>query len=108
MIKVNTQMLEVKDDAVVVKPTKVKYTGTSLAGIKNIAGVADAESKDESTEPYEIPVDRTVVALGVRPQTELLAELKRRFKKVVNIGDCNKQGNIGNATYEGYLTAKNI
>lgn len=108
VIKVNTQMLEVKDDAVVVKPTKVKYTGTSLAGIKNIAGVADAESKDESTEPYEIPVDRTVVALGVRPQTELLAELKRRFKKVVNIGDCNKQGNIGNATYEGYLTAKNI
>lgn len=108
VIKVNTQMLEVKDDAVVVKPAKVKYTGTSLAGIKNIAGVADAENTEESTEPYEIPVDHTVVALGVRPQTELLAELKRRFRKVVNIGDCNKQGNIGNATYEGYLTAKNI
>jgi len=108
VIKVNTQMLEVKDDAVVVKPTKIKYTGTSLAGIKAIAGVADADEGNGSDEPYEIPVDCVVVSLGIRPQLEMLEKLNQRFDRVIHIGDCNKQGNIGDATCEGYLAAKNL
>lgn len=108
VIKVNTQMLEIKDNAVVVQPVKVKYTGTSLAGIKAIAGVADADEHNGTNGPYEIQVDRTVLSLGIRPHLEMMEELNKRFKRVVHIGECNKQGNIGDATSEGYLAAKNL
>ena len=107
-IKMNTQMLEVRDGSVLVQPVHVKYTGTSLAGIKAIAGVADAEEKDQAQGPYEIPVDCTVISLGIRPHLEMMDELNKRFDKVLHIGECNKLGNIGDATTEGYLAAKNL
>ncbi len=107
-IKTNTALVEVKDGAVVVKPVQENYIGSGLEGIKNIAGVADAVETDEHTGPYEIPVDATVLSLGIRPEPGLLDELEKRFERVVNVGDAVSPGRIGDATGAAYLAVKNL
>lgn len=108
VIKTDTALQEIKDGSIVVAPAKVNYIGTSLAGIRNIVGVEDAAAEAEHDGPYEIPVDATVLSLGIRPDTSMLEELDKRFDKVVYVGDCDKPGLIGNATGAAYLAAKNL
>ena len=108
VIKTDTALQEIKDNCIVVAPAKVHYIGTSLAGIRNIVGVEDKTNEAEHDGPYEIPVDATVLSLGIRPDLSMLEELDKRFGKVVYVGDCDKPGLIGNATGAAYLAAKNL
>lgn len=108
IIKVNTALQEIKDGAIVVSPADVNYIGTGLEGIKNIAGVEDAKENDGKSGPYEIPVDATVLSLGIRPDLSLLNELRSRFTKVVHVGDCTNPGRIGDATGAAYMIARNL
>lgn len=108
VIKTDTALQEIKDGSIVVAPAKVNYIGTSLAGIRNIVGVEDASAEAEHDGPYEIPVDATVLSLGIRPDTSMLEELDKRFDNVVYVGDCDKPGLIGNATGAAYLAVKNL
>lgn len=108
VIKVNTALKEIKDGAVVVAPAEVNYIGSGLEGIKNIAGVADAREGDEQVGPYEIPVDATVLSLGISPDLSMLDELEKRFAKVANVGDCTNPGRIGEATGIAYAVARSL
>lgn len=108
VIKTSTALQEVKDDCIVVAPANVNYIGTGLDGIKNIAGVADAVVADEHDGPYEIPVDATVLSLGIRPELGMLEELESRFEKVIHVGDCTNPGRIGDATGAAFLAVKNL
>lgn len=108
VIKTSTALQEVKDDCIVVAPANVNYIGTGLDGIKNIAGVADAVVADEHNGPYEIPVDATVLSLGIRPELGMLEELESRFEKVIHVGDCTNPGRIGDATGAAFLAVKNL
>lgn len=108
VIKVNTQLLEVKDDAISVQPCKVHYIGTALAGAKNIAGQAKVDKEEEHNGPYDIPVDACVISLGLRPNLGIMDTLYKKFDHVTSIGECNQLGNIGTATSEGFLAAKNF
>lgn len=107
-IKTNTALVEVRDTSIVVKPVAVNYIGSGLEGIKNIAGVADTVTADEHEGPYEIPVDATVLSLGIRPELGLLDELEKRFERVVHVGDCTNPGRIGDATGAAFLAVRDL
>lgn len=85
-IKTSTALKEVKDHSIVVEPYHGKFISASLKGMRNINGFIDVK-ENENTEPYEIPVDATVLSLGIRPDLSMLDELDARFERVVNIGD---------------------
>ena len=80
----------------------------AMSGIANIAGVADKVQEDSHEGPYEIPVNATVLALGVMSNTSLLETLEAKFDKVVAVGDCSKPGKIADATSAAYWRCKNL
>ena len=84
-----------------------RTTASSSARACNINGFIDVK-ENENTEPYEIPVDATVLSLGIRPDLSMLDEFDARFERVVNIGDCTNPGHIGNTTSSAYLAVKNL
>ena len=106
-IKTNTALREIKDGAIVVEPWHGKFVSASLKGMRNINGYV-AAGEAEQTDPYEIPVDCTVLSLGIRPDSSLLEELESRFENVVAIGDCVNPGRIGDATGAAFLAVKNL
>lgn len=106
-IKTSTALKEVKDHSIVVEPYHGKFISASLKGMRNINGFIDVK-ENENTGPYEIPVDATVLSLGIRPDLSMLDELEARFERVVNIGDCTNPGRIGDATSSAYLAVKNL
>lgn len=108
VIKTSTALQEIKDDAIVVAPAQVSGNSAALDGIKNISGVAEEVKEEEHDGPYEIPVDATVVSMGVRPDLAMLDELEGKFEKVLYIGDCTSPGPIGKATGAAYLAVKNL
>ena len=106
-IKTNTALREIKDGAIVVEPWHGKFVSASLKGMRNINGYV-AAGEAEQTGPYEIPVDCTVLSLGIRPDSSLLEALEDRFENVVAIGDCVNPGRIGDATGAAFLAVKNL
>lgn len=106
-IKTNTALREIKDGAIVFEPWHGKFVSSSLKGMRNINGYV-ATGEAEQTGPYEIPVDCTVLSLGIRPDSSLLEELESRFENVVAIGDCVNPGRIGDATGAAFLAVKNL
>lgn len=106
-IKTNTALREIKDGAIVVEPWHGKFVSASLKGMRNINGYV-AAGEAEQTGLYEIPVDCTVLSLGIRPDSSLLEELESRFENVVAIGDCVNPGRIGDATGAAFLAVKNL
>ena len=107
-IKTETALQEIKDGAVVVAPHKDNFISEAMSGIANIAGVADKVQEDSHEGPYEIPVNATVLALGVMSNTSLLETLEAKFDKVVAVGDCSKPGKIADATSAAYWRCKNL
>lgn len=106
-IKTSTALKEIKDGAIVVEPYHGKFISASLKGMRNINGFVDVAGVEEEG-PYEIPVDCTVLSLGIRPDLSMLDALEDRFEKVVHIGDCTNPGRIGDATGSAYLAVKNL
>lgn len=82
-IKTNTQLLEIKDKAVVA--TDLTNNATT-----------------------EIDCDAVVMAIGVLPEDGLLPELDKVFAHVINIGDSARPGKIITAVHDGYYLTKNI
>lgn len=107
-VKTNTALREIKDGCIVVEPCTTNLIGTALVGIRNIAGVDDEVVEDTNVGPYEIPVDATVLSLGIAPETGLVKELHKYFDNVVSLGDCVKPGRIGDATSAAFLRCKNL
>lgn len=107
VIKTNTALREIKDGSIVVEPWHGKFVSASLKGMRNINGYVAAGEAEEKG-PYEIPVDCTVLSLGIRPDAWLLDELEARFENVVAVGDCVSPGRIGDATGAAFLAVKNL
>jgi len=61
---------------------------------------------DKKREKREIPCDTVVLALGVRPRSEVAEKFKDAAPDVKIIGDCNNErGNLMSATAEGFFAA---
>ena len=85
------------------------FTTARAASMKNsIAGAADAAEVDEHTGPCEIPMDATVLSLGIRLELGMLDEIEARFERVVHVGDCTNPDRIGDATGAAFLAAKSL
>ena len=106
-IKTSTALKEIKDNSIVVEPYHGKFISASLKGMRNINGFIDVK-ENEHTEPYEIPVDATVLSLGIRSDLSMLDEIEKRFERVVHVGDCTNPGRIGDATGAAFLAVKNL
>ena len=85
----------------------VEDTSTTFDDLR-AAGVDDEVVEDTNVSPYEIPVDATVLSLGIAPETGLVKELHKYFDNVVSLGDCVKPGRIGDATSAAFLRCKNL
>lgn len=108
VIKTGTMLQEIRENTVVVSPYRGQFISSAMGGVANIAGVADREETDTHEGPYEIPMDAAVLALGVAPNNELAELLKKRFDRVIELGDCIKPGKISDATSAGYWRMKNL
>lgn len=106
-IKTSTALKEIKDGSIVVEPYHGKFISASLKGMRNINGFIDVKDVDEKG-PYEIPVDATVLSLGIRSDLSMLEEVEKRFERVVHVGDCTNPGRIGDATGAAFLAVKNL
>ncbi len=65
----------------------------------------------ETTDTHEIvqdTFDAVIVSLGVRPNADLVEELKAEFDKVVLMGDAVKGGRIAAAIGTGYMAAAEL
>jgi NAD(P)H-nitrite reductase large subunit len=51
---------------------------------------------------HELDFDAVVVAMGVKPNYELIGSFEAAFDKVSVVGDTIQPGNIADATHSGY------
>lgn len=88
------------------KKQKVEIrTGVTLEAINETGAAVTGEDGEKTL----IPCDTVVLALGVRPRTEVIERLKGLAPEVYVIGDCNnRRGNLYSATEEGFFAAMEI
>jgi 2-enoate reductase len=79
-------------------------TDTMVIEITN-EGVAIA---DKSGRRSIREADTVVLAVGLKPNEELLEALKEKIPEVYAIGDCDEPGKVINAIWEGFRTARLI
>jgi 2,4-dienoyl-CoA reductase-like NADH-dependent reductase (Old Yellow Enzyme family)/thioredoxin reductase len=64
---------------------------------------------DKNRNKVEISCDNVVLALGVRPRTEVVQIFENLAPEVYMAGDCNKErGNLYSATLQGFFAAMEI
>jgi NADPH-dependent 2,4-dienoyl-CoA reductase/sulfur reductase-like enzyme len=64
---------------------------------------------DKNRNKAEIPCDTVVLAVGVRPRTEVVQSFENLAPEVYMAGDCNKdRGNLYSATLQGFFAAMEI
>jgi 2,4-dienoyl-CoA reductase-like NADH-dependent reductase (Old Yellow Enzyme family)/NADPH-dependent 2,4-dienoyl-CoA reductase/sulfur reductase-like enzyme len=81
----------------VVTQTEVKLEAVTPSGVELI---------DKYSTRVQITCDTVVLALGVKPRSDLVEEFKGLAPEVYVVGDCNNQrGNLLTAVSEGYFTA---
>ena len=76
-----------------------------------LAAITDAGAvvMDKNRKKMEIPCDTVVLALGVKPRTEVLESLLGLAPEVYMVGDCDKErGNLYNAIMQGFFAAMDI
>ncbi|MBR3364005.1 MAG: hypothetical protein IKG53_03945, partial [Solobacterium sp.] len=80
--------------------------GGAIAKGKKLEEVADGKvivTDTKSGEKAEIPADTVVLAMGVRPDRSLYAELKEAFGEgLVLVGDTAKAGQIYDALHSAH------
>lgn len=59
-------------------------------------------------EKQEYSFDYVVVSLGVRPNSEMVEQIKEKFARVYLVGDASKPGRIRNAIETGFKAAYNL
>ncbi|MDR1906255.1 MAG: NAD(P)/FAD-dependent oxidoreductase [Clostridiales bacterium] len=79
-ILTNSKLIKIEDDGIVVLDTKTKNT-------------------------KKLQVDNVIIAMGVKPENSLHAELKDSYVRVHTIGDAVKPGRIANAVESAFKTA---
>ena len=80
-------------------------TEVALAAITEAGAVV----MDKNRNRMEIPCDTVVLALGVKPRTEVATMFEDLAPEVFMAGDCNKErGNLYNATMQGFFAAMEI
>ncbi|MBR1781629.1 MAG: FAD-dependent oxidoreductase, partial [Oscillospiraceae bacterium] len=80
-------------------------TGLRVAKIEPGKGVYATNAAGE--EEF-IPADGIVYAMGMRPNTDIVSELKDVVLDTVTIGDCNRPRKARQAIEEGYWAAVNL
>lgn len=95
-------------DCIIAKMTKL---GVRLMPSTKVLQVSEAgvtvQKEDGTTEL--IPADTVINALGMRPRTELIDQIKAKYHpKTVVIGDSAKMGKIGGAVRSGFFAAMSI
>jgi pyruvate/2-oxoglutarate dehydrogenase complex dihydrolipoamide dehydrogenase (E3) component len=64
---------------------------------------------DKNRNKIEIPCDTVVLAVGVKPRTEVVQISENLAPEVYMAGDCNKErGNLYSATLQGFFAAMEI
>jgi NADPH-dependent 2,4-dienoyl-CoA reductase/sulfur reductase-like enzyme len=64
---------------------------------------------DKNWNKVEIPCDTVVLAVGVKPRTEVVRMFEALAPEVYMAGDCNKErGNLYSATLQGFFAAMEI
>jgi 2,4-dienoyl-CoA reductase-like NADH-dependent reductase (Old Yellow Enzyme family)/thioredoxin reductase len=90
-----------RDDAL---PRLAEYGAKILTSHKLVRitddGVLLENLKEKTTVP--LPVDLVILAIGVRPNSALLGEIKNEFPRVYTVGDAVKSGRISNATHSAW------
>lgn len=78
------------------------YPGHKLISIQK--GCITLEKTEDNTR-VDIKADSVVLALGVRPNTELAESFQCTCNQVITVGDARKSGRIATAIREGYEAA---
>ena len=81
------------------------YTSEKLTAIYNDK-IETENTKTKAKKTFECEL--TVLALGSRPDSGIVKELKEAGIEPLVIGDCNKVGKIADATKTAYLAAVSI
>ena len=80
--------------------TKTKVLSVDANGV-------NVQKEDGSTE--YLPADTVINALGMKPRTELVEQLKAKYyNKTIAMGDSVKMGKIGTAVRSGFFAAMSI
>lgn len=70
---------------------------------------AGAVMMDKNWNRTEIPCDTVVLAVGVKPRTDVVGIFEDLAPEVYRAGDCNKErGNLYSATLQGFFAAMEI
>jgi len=78
------------------------YTQHKLVSIQDDSITLE---KVEDGSNVHVPADSVVLALGVRPRSDIVASFRSAFDHVVAIGDARQGGRISTAIREGYEAA---
>ena len=78
------------------------YTGHKLVSI-NQGSVMLEKTEDNSS--VEVAADSVVLAIGVRPRSDVVNAFRKEFSNVAVVGDARKGGRIATAIREGYEAA---
>jgi pyruvate/2-oxoglutarate dehydrogenase complex dihydrolipoamide dehydrogenase (E3) component len=79
-------------------------TGITYEGV----GSEGPNVKTQSGESRELKADTYVLAVGARPNTELVPALKDRYHDVFVIGDAAEPRRIRDAMAEGFETGRSL
>jgi len=80
------------------------YTKHSLVRI----GGTGVDIQGETGEPFTVPAERVVVAIGNQPDDRLFNEIVEAGYEVHQIGDCREPSSAKNAIYEGAVLGRRL
>ncbi len=84
---------------------RLKKNGVKLLSNQKLIEITDTLSKIENTKDNSISTikaDYVVLALGVKPNIELVEALEEKYEIVETLGDVNKPGRVVDAVANGY------
>ena len=79
-------------------------TSTKIAAINDEGAVVETADGEKKT----LPADTVILAMGLRPENSLAADLRGEGMEIFEIGDGRQVVNIMNAVWDGYEVAKNL
>lgn len=91
--------------------SRIKPYGTEFLLSTKLEEIGDGSitvSSEKQRKTQIIPVDKVVLAMGVRPVNELEKVLRDKGIKAVAVGDAAQGGTIGNATQSAFHAAMTI
>jgi 2-enoate reductase len=81
------------------------FTGMKLVSVKDKSAVVINQSRRYQAE---IPADTIVIAIGLKPQLELMKALEGKVKELYSIGDCTKAGRVIDAIWGAFNVAREL